>query len=124
MTIFARRSLSTAKQDVDSALVTRVQLYSKIASLHSAPFSPIQPDFVLQEQDAGDSDIDATGKVASLLWRKVLACVEVKCSSSEGPYRTLSGRVKSIVAQAGDYMRLHLAHRPFQLFSLCVLVWG
>ncbi|GJE89820.1 hypothetical protein PsYK624_059280 [Phanerochaete sordida] len=60
-------------------------------------------------------------------WHTVLACVKVKCSHSDAPHPDLgeeSSPAKDIVAQAGDYSRIHLAHRPFQLFSISLLIYG
>ncbi|GJE89840.1 hypothetical protein PsYK624_059500 [Phanerochaete sordida] len=84
--------------------------------------SLVQPDFILRDQ----SD-DAT-KASKISWRVVLACVKVKCPRSDGPhYNAGDGslrKVKNIVAQAADYSRIHLAHRPFQLFSMTLLIYG
>lgn len=64
----------------------------------------------------------------SLLWRGVLSFIEVKLKGKDGPIKAARTgqlpQVKPIVAQAGDYARLHMALRPFQLFSICILIYG
>ncbi|GJE89829.1 hypothetical protein PsYK624_059380 [Phanerochaete sordida] len=85
-------------------------------------FAPVKPDFILRQHS---TNVTPTSKV---LWRVILSCVEVKCSHKDGPNQkddsVRTGTVKEIVSQAGDYSRIHLAHRPFQLFSISLLIYG
>lgn len=85
-------------------------------------FSPIKADLVLMEKNALGDD-------RHLLWRNILCCFEVKFDATAGPIRTESSanqsqRVKSSVAQAADYARVHMSCRPFQLFSIGCLIFS
>ncbi|KAI0070655.1 hypothetical protein K474DRAFT_1679987 [Panus rudis PR-1116 ss-1] len=56
-----------------------------------------------------------------------LSLVEVKKKKAESPYYKRMRHeddVKGILSQAGDYARLHLAARPFQLFGTYLLIYG
>ncbi|GJJ15479.1 hypothetical protein Clacol_009757 [Clathrus columnatus] len=69
-------------------------------------FSEIKPDFTLCDD-----------------FREVIS--ELKTTSVQGPKPAKQGdTVKAIVSQAADYARLHLTCRPFQLFSIGLLIFG
>ncbi|KAF8908625.1 hypothetical protein CPB84DRAFT_1843510 [Gymnopilus junonius] len=59
--------------------------------------------------------------------RQQAAFCEVMASEQHSPKYTMSldaGNVKPIVAQAAYHARLHLTTRPFQLFSVVLLIFG
>ncbi|KAJ3542783.1 hypothetical protein NM688_g5937 [Phlebia brevispora] len=60
----------------------------------------------------------------SLQWRYRAGFVVVKPTSFEGPMPPEDGPMADIVLRAADYARLHMAARPFQLFSIGLLVYG
>ncbi|GBE88090.1 hypothetical protein SCP_1203190 [Sparassis crispa] len=64
--------------------------------------------------------------VKSTLWRERAAFAEIKPSSKQGPkpVRTSDDTVLSLVTQCADYARLHMSARPFQLFSVGLLIFG
>lgn len=53
-------------------------------------------------------------------WRYQQGFVEVK----QGPRADCANTVVDIVQQSADYARLHMAARPFQLFSVGLLIFG
>ena len=58
------------------------------------------------------------------LWRRTGGFCEVKPTPQQGPKSKDLKVVKSVVCQAADYARLHLSARPFQLFSVGLLIFG
>lgn len=58
------------------------------------------------------------------LWRRTGGFCEVKPTPQQGPKSKDPKVVKSVVCQAADYARLHLSGRPFQLFSVGLLIFG
>ena len=66
----------------------------------------------------------------TLLWRNVLCCFVANLDADLGPARDLDPSpdvvptVKESVAQAADYARLHMSCRPFQLFSISILIFS
>jgi hypothetical protein len=58
------------------------------------------------------------------LWRYKSSFVEVKPTEGQGPVPSEPGAIKEIVSQAADYARLHMSARPFQLFSIGLLIFG
>ncbi|KAL6298072.1 hypothetical protein BKA93DRAFT_744886 [Sparassis latifolia] len=82
---------------------------------HTWGFPAGAPDFTLMDQD-----------VSSTLWRERAAFVEVKPSHKQGPKpaRRNDTRALSLVTQCADYARLHLSAKPFQLFSVGLLIFG
>ena len=62
----------------------------------------------------------------STLWRDRTAFAEIKPSTKQGPKPSkLDGTtILSIVLQCADYARLHMSARPFQLFSVGLLIFG
>lgn len=73
---------------------------------------------------------DASPRVSSAeerqtrLWRYRSGFVEVKPKERDGPVPSDPMTVKEIVVQAADYARLHMSARPFQLFSVGLLIFG
>ena len=43
---------------------------------------------------------------------------------ADGPYAEKSTTIKTIVAETADFIRLHLAIRPFQIFSYALMLYG
>jgi hypothetical protein len=58
------------------------------------------------------------------LWRYRSGFVEVKPTEADGPVPSDPKTIKEIVVQAADYARLHMSARPFQLFSVGLLIFG
>lgn len=62
-----------------------------------------------------------------ILWRHISLPVEIKLRRSDGPYSpdgSEANTVKLIVAETADFIRLHLAVRPFQIFSFALMIFG
>ena len=86
-------------------------------------YNGIGPDFVLEQVP------DPQTPEQGLLWQDVLACIEVRRGPTHGPGNvgttaSESPRAASVTVQAGDYARLQLSLRPFQLYSICVIIHG
>jgi len=64
--------------------------------------------------------------VKSTLWRERTAFAEIKPSIKQGPKPSKpdGATILSIVLQCADYARLHMSARPFQLFSVGLLIFG
>lgn len=88
----------------------------------------VQPDLIMQEHDVhGDDE-------RSLRWRDVLCCLEVKVNATEGPLRQIqlesptdasaAPSVTQSLAHAADCATNHISYRPFQLFSIGVMIFG
>lgn len=84
---------------------------------HTVGFPAADPDFVCREPSAKGSSEKA-------FWRHSTAFLEVKPSRQQGPQPSSGESVLSIVSQSADYARLHLSARPFQLFSVGLLIFG
>lgn len=71
---------------------------------------------------------DLNAREQRLLWRNVLCCIEVKFEANVGPLRARNvpanadDKVRESVAQAADYARMHMSCRPFQIFSVHVMI--
>lgn len=60
-------------------------------------------------------------------WRLLSSHVEVKALRSDGPSRTYAsrdGEGKEICQQVADAARAHMASRPFQIYSLALVICG
>lgn len=74
-------------------------------------------------------DLNPLGK-RRLLWRNVLCCIAVELEANAGPLRerdvppNADDKVKESVAQAADYARMHMSCRPFQIFSVNVMIFA
>lgn len=58
------------------------------------------------------------------LWRRRLAFVGLDNSSNKGLVGNKKVPVTDFTAQAADYAQLHMSGRPFQLFSIGLLISG
>jgi hypothetical protein len=96
-------------------------------------FPEVSPDFTLFDiTDAfprTSTKISATESVSEnetlpRFWRYSSGFVEIKPTEAQGPEPHRPGIVKQIVVQAADYARLHISARPFQLFSVGLLIFG
>ena len=58
-----------------------------------------------------------------LLWRHVAMPVKIKPHRSDTPRPSKITDIKEIVAETADFMRLHLAVRPFQIFSYALMLF-
>ncbi|PPQ67748.1 hypothetical protein CVT26_007035 [Gymnopilus dilepis] len=111
---------STLKNSFQST--DRVQLKSD-GTTYGFPKS--SPDFTLLDMMDG-IDRDRSGSYAAM-WRHQSAFCEVKPADNQGPKYVSANQtrgVKAVVSQAADYARLHLSARPFQLFSVCLFIFG
>jgi hypothetical protein len=59
-----------------------------------------------------------------VLWHQIGCFCVVKLTLQQGPKSKDPKVVKPVVCQAADYARLHLSARPFQLFSVALLIFG
>ncbi|KIP06273.1 hypothetical protein PHLGIDRAFT_128399 [Phlebiopsis gigantea 11061_1 CR5-6] len=98
-------------------------------------FTLIKPDLVL---DVGSPQValSQSGKAAARhskrsAWHDALCFIEVKRHSNAGPYHARSApsgldpfTPKPVVSQAADYARLHMSCRPFQLFSIGIVIFA
>ncbi|KAG1747621.1 hypothetical protein EDB19DRAFT_1825990 [Suillus lakei] len=89
-------------------------------------FPHIKPDFVLTEVPPTSDPLTPAIDVGSdgVKWRQISGFIEVKSQVQDGPNMTKSTSVKPIVSQAANYARLIMAARPFQLYVLCVFIYG
>jgi Fungal protein kinase len=79
------------------------------------------PDFGLFECSSSTAIASGAKRV---LWRQTGGFCEVKPTLQQGPKSKDPKVVKPVVCQAADYARLHLSARPFQLFSVGLLIFG
>ena len=79
------------------------------------------PDFILFECSSSTA---IAPKSKSALWRQTGGFCVVKPALQQGPKSKDPKVVKPLVCQAADYARLHLSARPFQLFSVGLLIFG
>lgn len=93
-------------------------------------FPGVSPDFSLLEitTDSPRYNLSTPKKQVSHLWRHRSAFAELKPTFDQGPYlsnsQPHSPSANQIVTQAADYARLHVSARPFQLFSVGLLIFG
>ncbi|TFK36489.1 hypothetical protein BDQ12DRAFT_241892 [Crucibulum laeve] len=85
-------------------------------------FPKASPDFGML--DLSSITPGRSGQKPSALSRHQSSFCEVKPTPQQGPKSTDPDIVKPIVAQAADYARLHMSARPFQLFSIGLLIFG
>ncbi|KAG1837233.1 hypothetical protein DFJ58DRAFT_749558 [Suillus subalutaceus] len=57
-------------------------------------------------------------------WRQICSFIEVRPDFKDSPNTTNTAVVKQIVSQGADYARLIMVSRPFQLYVLCVFIYG
>ncbi|KAJ3542782.1 hypothetical protein NM688_g5938 [Phlebia brevispora] len=93
--------------------------------VHTLGFPRYQPDLSIVDPGTPFVPSGPRGELRySSHWRYRAAFVEVKPTSAQGPTSRKGETVQEIVQQAADYARLHMAARPFQLFSVCLLIYG
>ncbi|KAL0960123.1 hypothetical protein HGRIS_011764 [Hohenbuehelia grisea] len=85
---------------------------------HLSGFPSVSPDF-----GCGTIPVDPQ---KLFTWRGMDSFLEVKPSSSQGviPKNPDKETVLKTLAQTADYGRLHMSSRPFQLFSVAVVISG
>ncbi|KAH9943569.1 hypothetical protein B0H21DRAFT_492197 [Amylocystis lapponica] len=92
---------------------------------HPWNFPKVSPDFTLLEiTDKTPRQVGFQSERGPHLWRHRSAFIEIKPTNMQGPVPSNNSTVKPIVAQAADYARIHLSARPFQLFSIGLLIFG
>lgn len=79
-------------------------------------FQTLKPDFTLLKSGIESKD--------SKLWRDREGTCEIKASAGDSPKSTKDGNATAVLVQAADYARLHMSASPFQLFSICLLIYG
>ncbi|KAJ3550718.1 hypothetical protein NM688_g5012 [Phlebia brevispora] len=105
--------------DVSSSRILTSEVYT-------LGFPPLQPDLSILDPETPVVNAGRGNREPrySPQWRYRSAFVEVKVTRVQGPTSTSNETITEIVQQAADYARLHMAARPFQLFSVCLLVYG
>ncbi|KAF9802943.1 hypothetical protein IEO21_09794 [Rhodonia placenta] len=84
-------------------------------------FPNATPDFSLLSE--ASSQVNASAQ--SRLWSDRLAFCEVKPSNKQSPKPGDPSKVVAqIAAQSSQYARLYVCSRPFQLFAVCLLIFG
>ncbi|KAG0693251.1 hypothetical protein DFH29DRAFT_1084317 [Suillus ampliporus] len=103
-----------------------VALGERIPDAENMSFPDNKPDFVLAEvpptSEALTPEIDAGSE--RVKWRQICGFIEVKPTFNKGPNTTSTSTVRPIVSQGVNYARLILAARPFQLYVLCIFIYG
>jgi hypothetical protein len=87
-------------------------------------FPDDKPDFVLAEVPPTPETLTPAVDVGTVKWRQICGFIEVKPKRDEGPNPRSPKSVKTIVSQGANYARLVLAARPFQLYVLCIFIYG
>ncbi|KAG2132092.1 hypothetical protein DEU56DRAFT_889432 [Suillus clintonianus] len=103
-----------------------VSMSDHVPDAENMSFPHNKPDFVLAEVPPTSSSLTPAIDVGSdgVKWRQISGFIEVKPNVREGPNVTEPTSVKQIVSQGADYARLIMAARPFQLYVLCVFIYG
>jgi hypothetical protein len=91
------------------------------SDLSTWEFPKGKPDFSLFECSSSTA---IASKSKRVLWRQTRGFCEVKPTLRQRPKSQDPKVVKQLVCQAADYTRLHLSARPFQLFSVGLLIFG
>lgn len=110
--LFKYALMSFSIDDIGRALVGERVLRPDMDATPGFPL--VKPDFTLVDK----------GQALSDLWRHRAVFVEVKPLESQKPHITRDGTVSIIISQASTYARLHMSARPYQLFSVGLLIWG
>jgi hypothetical protein len=87
-------------------------------------FPKASPGFTLLDTTFVSRQTDGPDDRPSHLWRHRAGFCEVKPANKQGPISDDPRVVKPLVTQSADYARLHLSARPFQLFSVGLLIFG
>ncbi|KAG1719222.1 hypothetical protein EDB19DRAFT_1861120 [Suillus lakei] len=103
-----------------------VSMSDHVPDAENMSFPHNKPDFVLAEVPPTSDPLTPAIDVGSdgVKWRQISGFIEVKSQVRDGPNVTKSTSVKPIVLQAANYARLIMAARPFQLYVLCVFIYG
>ncbi|KAG1721880.1 hypothetical protein EDB19DRAFT_2029478 [Suillus lakei] len=103
-----------------------VSMSDHVPDAENMSFPHNKPDFVLAEVPPTSDPLTPAIDVGSdgVKWRQISGFIEVKSQVRDGPNVIKSTSVKPIVSQAANYARLIMAARPFQLYVLCVFIYG
>jgi len=102
-------------------------MHEHIPDAENMSFPLSKPYFVLAEVPPTSDNLTAAVDADNVKWKQICGFVEVNNVSKEGPNpspRSPPTSVKTIVSQGANYARLILAARPFQLYVLCVFIYG
>ncbi|OJA13989.1 hypothetical protein AZE42_04604, partial [Rhizopogon vesiculosus] len=100
-----------------------VEMSDHVPDTDNMPFPDSKPHFVLAEVPSTSEPLTPAIDVRVVKWRQICGFIEVKPKFEEGP-NTHSKTVRTIVSQGANYARFILAARPFQLYVLCVFIYG
>ncbi|KAG1721156.1 hypothetical protein EDB19DRAFT_1835653 [Suillus lakei] len=104
-----------------------VPMAERIPDTEGMSFPDNKPDFVLAEvpPTSGPLTLALDAGSDGVKWRQICGFIEVKPSVNEGPnLGARSTAVRHIVSQGADSARLIMAARPFQLYVLCIFIYG
>ncbi|KAG2036491.1 hypothetical protein BDR03DRAFT_982941 [Suillus americanus] len=103
-----------------------VPMAERVPDAESMSFPDSKPDFVLAEVPPTPGPLTPALDVGSdgVKWRQICGFIEVKPSVKEGPNVNRPTTVRQIVSQGANYARLIMAARPFQLYVLCIFIYG
>ncbi|KAG2065797.1 hypothetical protein BDR04DRAFT_1107862 [Suillus decipiens] len=124
------RTIEGAAADVTGYRRTQfrqiVSMSEHVPDAESMSFPDSKPDFVLAEVPPTSGPLTPALDVGNdgIKWRQICGFVEVKPSVKEGPNATRPTTVRQIVSQGANYARLIMAARPFQLYVLCIFIYG
>ncbi|OJA21145.1 hypothetical protein AZE42_10005 [Rhizopogon vesiculosus] len=100
-----------------------VEMSDHVPDAEDMSFPASKPDFALAEVPPTLEPLTPVVDVRTVKWRQICGFIEVKPKFEEGP-NPKSKAVRTIVSQGANYARLILAARPFQLYVLCVFIYG
>ncbi|OAX34308.1 hypothetical protein K503DRAFT_869005 [Rhizopogon vinicolor AM-OR11-026] len=100
-----------------------VEMSDHVPDAEDMSFPVSKPDFALAEVPQTLEPLTPVVDVRTIKWRQICGFIEVKPKFEEGP-NLKSKAVRTIVSQGANYARLILAARPFQLYVLCVFIYG
>ncbi|KAG2140711.1 hypothetical protein BD769DRAFT_116374 [Suillus cothurnatus] len=103
-----------------------VSMADHVPDAENMSFPLDKPDFVLAEVPLTSGPLTPAIDLGSdsIKWRQISGFIDVKPDVKEGPNTTKSSSVGEIVSQGANYARLIMAARPFQLYVLCVFIYG
>ncbi|KAG2335520.1 hypothetical protein BDR05DRAFT_1006731 [Suillus weaverae] len=103
-----------------------VSMSDHVPDAEDMSFPSNKPDFVLAEVPPTSDPLTPIIDVESdgVKWRQISGFIEVKPEAQEGPNVIKPTTVKQIVSQGANYARLIMAARPFQLYVLCMFIYG
>ncbi|KAG1720084.1 hypothetical protein EDB19DRAFT_1836220 [Suillus lakei] len=124
------RTIEGAAADVTGYKRTQfrqlVSMAERVPDAEGMSFPDNKPDFMLAEVPPMSGPLTPALDAGSggIKWRQICGFIEVKPSIKEGPNGARSATVRPIVSQGADYARLIMAARPFQLYVLCIFIYG